>query len=214
MWQVVAVTWLQEHDLGCELGDYQIVKYQDIAAIITRSCCGSLERLEMVDRVDALFNYQSILERASINRTIIPIQFGTMVKTKKDIVYILEKNLKKFKSLLKYARGKTEFDLMGIWKERIGNINKNIFEVLEEKGLEVKPHKPGNRAICFHVSVLIPDKQQETFAIIKEDISKTLGNDIDVRISEPLPPFNFFTVDVKEMIAEMEKHKIKIIKKD
>ncbi len=213
-WQIVAVTWSQGNDIGCELGDYQLVRYQNLAAIVTRSEHMSIDRLPTLEKVNALFNYQSILERAGINRTIIPVKFGTEVKRKRDVVMLLERNSSKLRSLLNYAKDKAEFDLMGIWKKSIGNLDTNIFHDLEKEGYEIKPHQNVNRAICFHFSILMSQNEQKTFATFKEDLDKKFGDEIDVRISEPLPPYNFFTVDIKEGLKQRKKPGQKTIKND
>lgn len=198
MWQIVAIAWSQDRDIGVSLGDYQLVKYQNLAAIIIRFKHESIDQLTPFEKIDALFSYQSILDTAGINRTILPIRFGTMVKQKKDVFRLLEKNTGHIMSLLQFAEDKAEFDLMGIWKGKIENFYTNIFEDLENKGYEVKKHQPANRAICFHLSILMSPYEQETFAIVKQDLDRKYGDKIDVRMSEPLPPYSFLTLDLNE----------------
>lgn len=202
MWHILAIVWASESDIGAQLGDYELITYQDLAAIITHSEYESINQLSNFERVDALFQYQTILERASINRSILPIRFGTMAKKKKEIVMILQEGANKFRSLLQYIEDKAEFDLMGIWKEEIGRIEQNIFEDLENKGYAFKIHQPVNNVICFHLSILMSPEEQEMFAGIKEDLNRRFGEQIDLRMSEPLPPYTFFTLDLKESIGQ------------
>ena len=198
MWQIVAISWSQENDIGVSLGDYDTVTYQDLTAIIVRSGFRAIENLRPLERVDALFNYQSVIERAGINRNILPVRFGTIAGTKKDAMLILRKDAQKFRSLLRFAEGKAELDLMGIWKEKTGSIEHNLFEDLENQGYEIKVHQPANKAICFHLSILITPNKQETFATYKEELDRKFGDRIDLRLSELLPPYSFLTVDVKK----------------
>jgi len=95
------------------------------------------------------FQYQKILERASINQIILPVRFGTMAKRKQDIVQVLQRGAHKFRSLLRYAEDKAEFDLMGFWREEIGKIDHTIFEEFENQGYEYKIHQPLNKAILL-----------------------------------------------------------------
>jgi hypothetical protein len=202
MWQILAIVWLSERDIGAQLEDYELVTYQDLSAIVTHSNYKSINHLSNFERVDALFQYQTILERASIDRIILPVRFGTMAKKKKDVEMILQKGANKFRSLLQYAEDKAEFDLMGIWKEEIGRIDQNIFEHLENNGYAFKIHQPVNKVICFHLSILMSPEEQEMFAGIKEDLDQRFGQQIDLRMSEPLPPYTFFTLDLKESMGQ------------
>ena len=202
MWQILAIAWSSERDIGAQLGDYELATYQDLTAIIIHSDYESINQLSNFERVDALFQYQTILERASINRIILPVRFGTMAKKKKDIVMILHSGANRFRSLLQYAKDKAEFDLMGIWKEEIGRIDENVFEHLENGGYAFKIHQPVNDAICFHLSILMSPEEQEMFTDIKEDLDRRFGQQIDLRMSEPLPPYSFFTLDLKEGMGQ------------
>jgi len=201
MWNIVAIIWSPETDIGVEVGDYELVTYEKIAAVVTCSDCKNIDQLSPFERVDALFHYQTILERASIHRILLPVRFGTMAKSKKDIVRILQNGAQRFISLLRYSENKAEFDLMGIWKEEIGQIEHQIFEDLENRGYEFKIHQPVNKAICFHLSILMSPDEQETFTSVKDDLNQRLGDQIDLRLSEPLPPYTFFTLDLKESMA-------------
>jgi len=202
MWNIVAIIWSPERDLGVQLGDYELVNYQDLAAIVTPCDYENVNQLSPFERVDAIFNYQTILERASMNHILLPVRFGTIAKEKQDICTILKNGSHRFQSLLQYAEDKSEFDLMGIWKEEIGHIDHDISEDLENKGYEFKIHQPVNKAICFHLSILMSPEEQEIFASIKEDLRQRLGDQIDLRLSEPLPPYSFFTLDLRESIGE------------
>ena len=205
MWQIVAITWSQAKDIGAELGDYQLVGHQNLAAVIANFEHPNINSLSPFERINALFNYQSILEKAGIDRILLPVRFGTMVKKKKDVLLALEKNAHKFKSLLKFAENKTEIDLMGIWKKEVGCLETNIFEDIEKKGYEIKAHRPLNRAICFHMSILVSPDEQETFTTVKKELDKRLGDRIDVRMSEPLPPYSFVTLDLDYNIGSMKR---------
>lgn len=202
MWHIVAIIWSPETDLGVQLGDYELVNYQDLAAIVLPCDYENVNQLSTFERVDAIFNYQTILERASMNHILLPVRFGTIAKDKQDICTILKNDGHRFQSLLQYAEDKSEFDLMGIWKEEIGHIDHNILEDLENNGYEFKIHQPVNQAICFHLSILMSPKEQEIFANIKEDLCQRLGDQIDLRLSEPLPPYSFFTIDLKEKMGK------------
>jgi hypothetical protein len=203
MWQIVAVTWSEENDIGVQLADYQTVTHEDLAAIITPATHQAIEGLNPYETIDELFLYQSTLERAGIDRTIIPLRFGTIIRKKKEVIALLEQNARKFRTLLRFSQDKAEFDLMGIWKERIGNFDGNIFEDLERSGYELKVHSPGNKAICFHVSILMTPDERETFTVVKENLHKRLGDEIDLRLSEPLPPYSFFTLDISESMSDV-----------
>jgi len=208
MWHIVAILWSPEGDIGAQVGDYDLVTYENIAAAVIRSSVSSIGQLTPFERVDALFNYQTILERAGINRSILPVRFGTMAKTKREILTILKEGAQRFRGLLSYAQDKAEYDLMGIWKEEIGRIEHNIFEDLENKGYEFKVHEPVNQVICFHLSILLSTEEQETFATIKEELRKRLGDRIDLRLSEPLPPYSFFTLDLNHTSGRTEREHI------
>ena len=175
MWHILAIVWSTERDVGAQFGDYELVSYQDLAAIITHSDYESINHLSDFERIDALFQYQTILERAGIDRIILPVRFGTMAKKKKDVAMLLQRSANKFRSLLKYAEDKAEFDLMGIWKEEIGQIEQNVFENLENSGYAFKIHQPVNSAICFHLSILMTPEEHEMFAHIKNDLDQRFG---------------------------------------
>lgn len=208
MWQIVAILWSPEVDIGAQVGDYVLVTYENLAAAVIRSDVSNIGQLTPFERVDALFNYQTVLERAGINRNILPVRFGTIAKTKREISTILKEGAQRFRSLLSYAQGKAEYDLMGIWKEEVGDIEHNIFEALENKGYEFKVHEPVNQVICFHLSILMSPEEQETFSTIKEELGKRLGDRIDLRLSEPLPPHSFFTLDLHQTLGRTSREHV------
>lgn len=196
MLQIVAITWSLKEDLGFTLGDYDLIEYKDLAAVVIHSDFESIDSMSHIERINALFEYHSLLERASIDRIILPVRFGTIVGEKREIVAILKREKKRLTTLLSFAADKAELDLMGIWREKKGILDHNIFEDLENRGYEIKIHKPANEAICFHLSILLTSKDHKTFSSYREELDKRLGDTIDLRVSEPLPPYSFLTLDL------------------
>lgn len=97
--------------IGGEPSDVQTVNYKDIAAVASDT------PLEVYDPTrENVLAHERVNEAVMREFTVIPMSFGTVFKTREDIVELLRSAYDAFKDVLHKMKGKLEFGLKVLWE--------------------------------------------------------------------------------------------------
>lgn len=100
--------------IGGEPSDVQTVNYKDIAAVASNT------PLEVYDPTrENVLAHERVNEAVMREFTVIPMSFGTVFKTREDIIELLRSAYDAFKDVLQKMKGKVEFGLKVLWEPDI-----------------------------------------------------------------------------------------------
>lgn len=92
------------------------IGFKDVAAIVSESPFMVYDTLAKEKTVRDLVTHQFVIEKVMENFTIIPVKFGTMVKTEGEVINFLEKGYTLLCSELCKMEEKIELDVVASWK--------------------------------------------------------------------------------------------------
>ena len=96
--------------VGAEPADVQTVHYEDIAAVVSDT------PIEVLDATrENVLAHERVNEAVMRAHTVIPMSFGTVFKTRDDIVELLKGAYGAFKDVLTKMEDKVEFGLKVLW---------------------------------------------------------------------------------------------------
>jgi gas vesicle protein GvpL/GvpF len=96
--------------VGAEPAEVQTVHYQDIAAVVSDT------PIEVLDATrENVLAHERVNEAVMRSQTVIPMSFGTVFKTREDIVELLKGAYGAFKDVLTKMADKVEFGLKVLW---------------------------------------------------------------------------------------------------
>jgi gas vesicle protein GvpL/GvpF len=97
--------------IGVEPSDVHTVNYRDIAAVVSDT------PLEVYDPTrENVLAHERVNDAVMREHTVIPMSFGTVFKTSKDIVELLRSAYDAFRDVLGKMRDKVEFGLKVLWE--------------------------------------------------------------------------------------------------
>ncbi len=145
------------------------VSYRDISFVVS----DSPDTVSPTDKdgvLKKLLAYQRVMETLVKERTVIPVKFGSRLKTKEDVEKVLEGGYSEFRKRLDEFEGKIEVDVTASWKD----FGKAINEVVENdnaiKNLKEKiAGMPASKALAEKIKlgalikVSIDMKREELF---------------------------------------------------
>jgi Gas vesicle synthesis protein GvpL/GvpF len=96
--------------LGTDPGEVQIVHYRDIAAVVSDTPSEILDATR-----DNVLAHERVNETVMRQHTVIPMSFGTVFKTRDDIIELLKGAYAAFSDVLQKMQDKLEFGLKVLW---------------------------------------------------------------------------------------------------
>ena len=100
--------------IGAEPADVHTVNYKDIAAVVSDT------RIEIHDPTrENVLAHERVNETVMRKHTVIPMSFGTVFKTRDDIVELLRSAYDAFHDVLVKMQGKLEFGLKVLWDREV-----------------------------------------------------------------------------------------------
>lgn len=99
-------------DVGIAAERAYIIRYRDIGALVSQIPEGYKVALE-----EALI-HEGFLQRVMERDTLIPMSFGTIVETPKEIKKILKRGYMTFKNTINRLRGRIQVNVKASWKEK------------------------------------------------------------------------------------------------
>jgi hypothetical protein len=96
--------------IGAKPADVHTINYKDVAAVVSDT------PLEVYDPTrENVLAHERVNETVMRSRTVIPMSFGTVFKTRDDIVELLRGAYDAFRDVLSKMQGKLEFGLKVLW---------------------------------------------------------------------------------------------------
>jgi hypothetical protein len=96
--------------IGAEPADVHTVSYKELAAVVSDT------PIEVFDATrENVLAHERVNETVMRNHTVIPMSFGTVFKTRDDIVELLRAAYEAFKDVLNKMQDKLEFGLKVLW---------------------------------------------------------------------------------------------------
>ena len=92
------------------------IVFQDVAAIISESPLVVYNSLTQEETIKDLVTHQFVIEKVMERFTIIPLKFGTMVKSEEDVIAFLEKGYPLLGRELDKMEGNIELDVVASWE--------------------------------------------------------------------------------------------------
>lgn len=105
-----------EIGIGDEASKILTIGFKDVAAIVSASPFMVYDSLAKEKTVRDLVTHQFVIEKVMENFTIIPVKFGTMVRTEDEVINFLEKGYTLLSNELCKMEGKIELDVVVSWK--------------------------------------------------------------------------------------------------
>jgi hypothetical protein len=96
--------------LGADPSDVHTIQYRDLAAVVSDTPIGVHDPTR-----DNVLAHQRVNETVMRDHTVIPMSFGTVFKTKDDIVELLRSAYDAFNDVLAKMQNKLEFGLKILW---------------------------------------------------------------------------------------------------
>src|SRR5207244_1974364 len=100
--------------IGAEAGDVHTVSYKELAAVVSDT------PVEVFDATrENVLAHERVNETVMRKHTVIPMSFGTVFKTRDDIVELLRAAYEAFKDVLNKMEDKLEFGLKVLWERDV-----------------------------------------------------------------------------------------------
>ena len=93
------------------------VVYQGLAAVVAEKEVKDYHKLPKEETVKELISHQQMIEKIMSKTSILPVQFGTILKDEKEVTSVLEKGYFFLRNTLRKIEDKIELDLVCFWNE-------------------------------------------------------------------------------------------------
>lgn len=121
-----------------------VLGYKDLGAVVSMINLSDFGENELKKKLNdlkwtkkAVLNHQKVINKVMDGRTVLPMKFGVIYKTRDQIQNVLGKNYYKFKNLLKSLAGKKEWGVKVYYSQSESNrkiqINGSSIKKLKEK---------------------------------------------------------------------------------
>jgi hypothetical protein len=105
-----------EIGIGNKAATVRIIGFKDVAAVVSESPFVVYNSLAQEKTVKDLVTHQFVIEKVMERFTIIPLKFGTMVKSEEEVSTFLEKGYALLSNELCKMEGKIELDVVASWE--------------------------------------------------------------------------------------------------
>ena len=112
--------------VGNPTGRVQILNYQDLGVIVSKSTFKTYHALPKQETIKDLVVYQKVLETLMKGYPLVPVKFGTMVKDKKEALTLLDKGYFRLKNEFRKTENRIELDVVVTWA--LQKIVKDIYQ--------------------------------------------------------------------------------------
>ena len=119
--------------LGHRRDKVYTVLHRDLGAVVSRTPMIAFESLPKEVLLGHLTTHQFVIEQVMKSLAILPMKFGTMVHSEKEVEDILEAGYPQLKTALREKRCKIEFEVMALWR--------HLDSILQEIGQEPEIRK-------------------------------------------------------------------------
>ena len=189
--------------LGTVPAEVSTVHYKDIAAVVSDT------PIEVFDATrENVLAHERVNEAVMRDHTVIPMSFGTVFKTRDDIIELLRGAYSAFIDVLLKMEDKVEFGLKVLWErdevvkqieredDDVRQLKSEIFESLRDVAVASRANKPiGDKMIMNAAFLVSRDREQAFDAKVKAVGAKYAP--LTFRYTGPWPPYNFVNIRLK-----------------
>src|SRR6266566_1971733 len=163
--------------LGTVPAEVSTVHYKDIAAVVSDT------PIEVFDATrENVLAHERVNEAVMRDHTVIPMSFGTVFKTRDDIIELLRGAYSAFIDVLLKMEDKVEFGLKVLWERDVA--------------VASRANKPiGDKMIMNAAFLVSRDREQAFDAKVKAVGAKYAP--LTFRYTGPWPPYNFVNIRLK-----------------
>lgn len=129
--------------IGIKNQEVILVHYKDIAAVVSNAPIINFDRLDKKKLTEEVSRHQRVNEMVMQDYDVVPMAFGIIAESEKELVWILEKAYLQLKTALKGLAGKVEFAVQIFWDEEkaltaLANTDSEIKKLREEARSPIK----------------------------------------------------------------------------
>jgi hypothetical protein len=190
---------LESNGIGEENNKAYCISFKDITAIVSNT-----QFIEYDPTEDNVLAHELVIqELIKKEMTIAPMRFCTILKTRSDVLKLLESAYYPFKKNILKIRNKKEFgvklflDIEKLKKEASDILKKSVeiaeelHNKLKEKSEDIKLDEQITEDMIMNASYLIRNEKVKEFHDAIYDFDKNYTDKIKIRISGPTAPYNF-----------------------
>ena len=175
--------------------------YENLAAVVSDAPPGAFDMTR-----ENILAHERVNEAVLRSHTVIPMSFGTVFRTREDIVGLLRSAAQAFGDALDKMRNKLEFGLHVFWhRDRvIGEAQREdterfaieILGALREVSVASRVNKPIGDGMIMNAAFLIARDQEAAF---ERKIKSVAGrfDKLAFKYTGPWPPYNFVNIRLK-----------------
>lgn len=102
--------------IGINDGEVNLIPYQDIAAVVSSSPVMDFDSLDRKELEKYVARHREVNKEVMKDYSVVPMSFGIIAPSQKEVVEILEKAYLQFKAAIEKVSGKAEFIVRTWWK--------------------------------------------------------------------------------------------------
>jgi hypothetical protein len=191
--------------IGNEKSEIYFIPYKDITAVVSNT-----QFIEYDPTEENVMAHEFVIQEAiKKDLTIAPMRFCTILKSKNDVLKLLDSAYIPFKKNILKIRNKKEFGIklfLNIEKLReevddivgkSGEIAKELHNKLKEKSEDSKLDEQITEDMIMNTSYLIQNEKITDFYEAVNEFDKSYTDKVKIRISGPTAPYNFVDMPVK-----------------
>jgi len=128
------------------LGGRQVfaIHHRDLAAVVSSSPLLAYRSMRKEEVIPHLFAHQAVIEKILVERTVVPVKFGTMARDEEEVRTILEKGYPQLRAALEAMERKIELDVVALWRD----LDSIVQEIGEEEEIRSAKAAAESRPAC------------------------------------------------------------------
>lgn len=161
------------------------ISYKDLAAVVSNSPSIDYTTLDKESLMRQLAAHQAVIEKVMEDHSVLPIKFGTRVRSTWEVEEVLKTAYGEFKKALEAIDGRIELDLVALWNSDavfrdVLNEEADIRELQRAISLEPSTESLEDRIMLGKMVALALDKRRDKYSAEILDFLKEYTEDFRV----------------------------------